>query len=394
MDNLSPTCFQCGAALDDTAVYCSHCGAPRSETAKNPLPTTHNTIDAPSINSLPELERYLETLALQANDSVEAALKAQLQVVRYVQTPRLTDSTFDLLLENIKHALRYAETPRESERIREQAAVMVNNYIFFMDAKLQYEKESYRREEKKLLEQKWDLLQEGCEMLAQSVAEVISMTRGATPAQRALLQEAIKKSLTKVLTPQDNQAEGWFRRILNWWKRERIVEAQQEAWEERQGEFLQTLHALTLKLNKQRAMLGTSDIIAGLIRRYANDMTRHYCGEAVDRCHSAIYYTRERTSQWTKNWLTGAGIVGGVWIVLYTIGLAISLLWRDETISFGMRVLTQLGYVAALTGVGLLAIYGYRLLRFVRLRRHLRQAEQRYRDHLEEYLTVAAAFDE
>lgn len=394
MDNPSPTCSHCGAALDDSAAYCPHCGTPRQTPAENQLPTTPDTTGAPQINTLPEMERYLETLALQANDSVEAALKAQLQVIRYVQTPRLTDSTFDLLLENIKRALRYAETPRESERIREQAAVMVNNYIFFMDAKLQYEKETYRREAKKLLEQKWDLLKEGCEMLAQSVAEVISMTRGATATQRLLLQGTIKKSLTKALTPQDNRAEGWFSRILNWWKRERMADAQQKAWEERQGEFLQTLHALTLKLNKHRSMLGASDIIAGLIRRYADDMTRHYCGGAVDGCHSAIYYTRERTSQWTKNWLTGAGIVGGVWIVLYTIGLAISLLWRDDTISFGTRVLTQLGYVAALTGAGLLAIYGYRLLRFVRLKRHLRQAEQRYRDHLAEYLAMAAAFDE
>lgn len=44
------------------------------------------------------MENFIERLSEKANESAEAALKAQLQVIRYVQTPQLYDSSFDLLL--------------------------------------------------------------------------------------------------------------------------------------------------------------------------------------------------------------------------------------------------------------------------------------------------------
>ena len=104
------------------------------------------------IRSLEEMTAYLAELAENANESLEAALKAQLEVIRYVQSPSLYDSSFDLFFKNVKNALKYAESQWAQDKIREQATIMIQNYVFFMNAKLQYEIEVDREEQRALLE--------------------------------------------------------------------------------------------------------------------------------------------------------------------------------------------------------------------------------------------------
>ena len=89
------------------------------------------------VNSLEEFESTLRGLQKGASESLACALNAQLQVIQYIQSPKLVDSSFDLLFANLRKSIR--ATPRtQREFVRERAHLMMHNYIFFLQAKLDY----------------------------------------------------------------------------------------------------------------------------------------------------------------------------------------------------------------------------------------------------------------
>jgi hypothetical protein len=90
------------------------------------------------IKTVDEMNNYLETLQYNASSSVSNALSAQLQVIRYVSSPDLTNSTFDLLFKNLDLSLKSAESEDERNKMRELSQLMIHNYIFFANAKLEY----------------------------------------------------------------------------------------------------------------------------------------------------------------------------------------------------------------------------------------------------------------
>ncbi|WP_027377334.1 hypothetical protein [Kaistella palustris] len=90
------------------------------------------------IKTVDEMNNYLESLQDNASSSVSNALSAQLQVIRYVSSPDLTNSTFDLLFKNLDLSLKSAESEDERTRMRELSQLMIHNYIFFANAKLEY----------------------------------------------------------------------------------------------------------------------------------------------------------------------------------------------------------------------------------------------------------------
>lgn len=90
------------------------------------------------IKTVDEMNNYLESLQNNASSSVSNALSAQLQVIRYVSSPDLTNSTFDLLFKNLDLSLKSAESEDERSKMRELSQLMIHNYIFFANAKLEY----------------------------------------------------------------------------------------------------------------------------------------------------------------------------------------------------------------------------------------------------------------
>lgn len=156
-------CPNCGTSISDDARFCPSCGC-KIQTA---VATKSKTPDLPKreIKTTGDMEAYLEELSEYANDSAEAALRAQIQVIRYVQSPKLYDSSFDLLFKNLKDAIKYADSPKMQDMIRERATVMIQNYVFFMEAKLQFEVKNNRAEAQGLME-------DAINMLAESTADV------------------------------------------------------------------------------------------------------------------------------------------------------------------------------------------------------------------------------
>ena len=93
-----------------------------------------NTIQ---ITTIEEFENALRTLKQGASASLISALNAQLQVIQYIQSPKLVDSSFDLLFSNLRKSVR-ATTKEQRGVVRERAQLMIHNYIFFLQAKLDY----------------------------------------------------------------------------------------------------------------------------------------------------------------------------------------------------------------------------------------------------------------
>ena len=124
-----------------------------------------NTIQ---IATIEEFENALRTLKQGASASLISALNAQLQVIQYIQSPKLVDSSFDLLFSNLRRAIR-ATSKEQRGIVRERAQLMIHNYIFFLQAKLDYMIEDHSAAGKEVLIQATEnivtaaqeLLQEG-----------------------------------------------------------------------------------------------------------------------------------------------------------------------------------------------------------------------------------------
>lgn len=98
----------------------------------------NNTLQNLEIKTVDQMSEYIESLQYNASSSVSSALAAQLQVIKYINSPDLTNSTFDLLFKNLDLSLKSAENEIEKIKMREVSQLMIHNYIFFANAKLEY----------------------------------------------------------------------------------------------------------------------------------------------------------------------------------------------------------------------------------------------------------------
>lgn len=308
-------CPHCGKALPKNASFCYACGLPLESEKLSAIhhdqtATLQSQSDLPpcrTINTIAEMEGYIEELSVRANDSVGAALKAQLQVIRYIQSPKLYDSSFDLFFQSIKKALRYAETPVMQDAIRERAAIMIQNYVFFMYAKLQFEIKVNRDHERQLIE-------DASKMLAQSIADVAqlatSMQSANKSVNRAVVSEVVIKNFFSSVDTDKN--ENLVTKFYRWWAQERITQ-------QKTGEFLETIDQLTMKLHKQRTVIGESDLVAGLIRRYAEDMANYFYGGEIESATSAI--TKEKRQAEVRGGCAWGGVfvISVIWFIIRII---------------------------------------------------------------------------
>ena len=122
------------------------------------------------INNIQEMTDFLEQLQESASNSIEEAVTAQLLVIKYIQAPTLVDTTFDTLLTCLSKALKYTQDDKEQERLREQFQLMIQNFIFFFDAKLRLKENQFDASTKELFEQAGEMLSKSIVSIANTVA--------------------------------------------------------------------------------------------------------------------------------------------------------------------------------------------------------------------------------
>lgn len=258
-----------------------------------------------NVSNTDEVIECLNNLAIQANQSVASALKAQVQVIKYISKPDLCGSTFDLFFKNLKNALAHCDDEENAYEIREKAGLMLNNFIFFTKAKIEWELLVNRKEGEKLFVH-------AANELAQSVCEVALLSGGATA--KAAIKAVAIKNLSSMLFNPDEQGDNWFKKAARW-----LFKSSRTAT--KQAEFAETLDRLADKLIKYSDIIGENDLIAGIYENYYDDLMEYHSDEW------SYHYTKA-DEKFEIAWqapLFIIGIGGGgsaiVWLVRWILSL-------------------------------------------------------------------------
>lgn len=202
------------------------------------------------ITTIEEFKNFLRELQSNASTSVEAALKAQLLMIQYVESSTLSDSAFDLLIENLRKALKYADSPTEKEILREKTQLIFHNYIFFLDAKLKYMADDRDKAARELLLQ-------ASEQIFDVAVSIVSL---ATAIKSGSISSKINsQSLAAQLTKTFDR--NFIQKICAYFsKTDNLIN--------KYFELYRTISLAFNKLERHRKVIGKSLIISELIYRW------------------------------------------------------------------------------------------------------------------------------
>lgn len=256
-----------------------------------------NEIDLTQVESAEEVTHYLSVLSQQANTSVAAALKAQIQVIKYINSPDLCGSAFDLFFKNLQRSIETSQDEEEIYEIRDKAALMLNNFIFFTKAKIEWEISVNRRNGEQLLEQ-------AAHGLAESILDVASLAVPGGGVARGALKAKALFNLKNVFFNPDYNGDNLFKKIWRW-----ATKSSREA--RKKAEFLNMLDRLIIKLVNNVEIIGSNNLIAGLVENYKGDLMDYHSNEWI------LYYY-EADDAFKKLWVVP------IWIL--SLGAFVNLL--------------------------------------------------------------------
>ena len=350
--------------------------------------TTTPTAQLTKAKNLQEVEVALQQIAETANESLAAALNAQIQVLKYVQSPKLYDSSFDLLFANVRKAIKMTDSSKEKEVIREKAVVMLNNYVFFMQAKIDYDTAVQREEYATLME-------DAIVTLGESVADIATAaaTAGAGVAAKASAKVAIKNAVVNSFAKQMGKGEdGIVAKFVRWCNKS-------SALQQRNEEFLETLFSLFCKLAKHKKLIGKSSIISGLIERHAGDIVNHYMNEEAEEIAESTKKNNENVIKGgVSGFLVWLGIAFLVWIcrAFSNAGTAVANWFRKAENEVAPTEYTNDIYWY-IFGFSLLIVVIAYIGYFVQRRNieKMKQAyEEKYTERYNKLIEIADAFEE
>lgn len=250
------------------------------------IETINPEFDLTSCKTPEDVNAVLSQMALEANKSVAYALKAQIQVVKYISSPELYGSAFDLFFKNLNNAIKTADEDEESD-IKEQACLMLNNLIFFMYTKIKWEVDVNRSEGEKLL-------LEASRNLSESIVTLATMYYGGA-ASIAVKTEAVQ-NLGKIFFAPDKSGDSWFEKAGRWlFKSSRT--------KEKNKEFYDSLDLLAQKLETNYNIIGKNNLIAGIYENYYNGLIEHHSEDWEPYRNKAAEYKE-------KSWKIPCYIVG------------------------------------------------------------------------------------
>ena len=168
------------------------------------------------ISTIDEMTCFIDELKLDAPRPIEEALKAQMQIIKFVQTPTLSDTILTTMVDNLDESLNYCTNVTQRSRIRKQFSSMIQNFIFFLDARVQYCCQENKEKSKQLFVMAGEKFSENVRdlilltiqnfgMVAKVSADVVDVV-GTTLVEvgTAMGTEAINSSKTGVTTTTDS----------------------------------------------------------------------------------------------------------------------------------------------------------------------------------------------
>lgn len=250
------------------------------------------------ISSLSEMSSYLEKLQRESSGAVAEAVNAQLAVVRFVQSPTLNDTLLDTLLMGLETAISYSQTEEDKAIYRRHFALMIQNYVFFLDAKIQYEVEQHQEEAYRLLDHAGEMLSKSVVKLAELYA-----TKGTSA-----LKVGMANLVVKNVFAQENEKEkkSFFKKFFDWYNKKVRISKKKDV-------FYDTLERIYFKFDEYSELIGPSILIKGLLERYIVEMAnKKYDSEIF----SYYYFSAKKYVDNAKNVFWRLVALGGFSFVI------------------------------------------------------------------------------
>lgn len=211
---------------------------------KYPQTSSSGTIE---LHSLQEATNYLENLSAKASYNMSPVIKGQLEVLKFIESPSLHHTTFDSLILYLKKSLDSTNDPRQKEQIQESFSMMIQNYVFFLNARMQLALNQNKQEFK-------DLCIQAGEQLSSSIVSVSTL--------------AVAKTGTKVFVGNffaSESGQSIFSTLINYFFNRQEAKKKKE-------EFYQVLQGLITKLDRYANLIGPSLMIREMIYNYKADL--------------------------------------------------------------------------------------------------------------------------
>ncbi len=215
------------------------------------------------ISCIEDMCNYLTCAKVPDSKKVlREALNTQIKVMQAVSSPELSNRPFDLIFEYLNLAVQNAESVEEKTSYQKHVTYLINTVVFFMEARLYWEKKKFTQEGKKILEQGVDVLVDAFK----TVVEVAAILDEGEEINIAKLKKDVLDSLIS--------STGMFlKRCINWFfKKERVAQYQTE--------FYTLMVNLFKKLDKYKKLFGKQLLLEQLILNYSEKIA-YYAGDTT-----------------------------------------------------------------------------------------------------------------
>jgi hypothetical protein len=295
-------CQNCGCEVNENINFCPKCGNKINIDDINEVVVEKQektiSVTTKEVSTIPQLKDQL--IAMRDAENSDAmltyAVEAQLQVLDVLNSPAMTSSCFDLMIESLHKALQITPDEQQKKELQNRAAIMAQNMIFFMEAKLRYE-------ENKHSEQGKALLKKGCSLLAESASGIL--TGG--------IKSGVKVMSGKLFNDLV-QEDGFFSMLFDFVTKE-------ERMKKNNKEFDDFIVGFFGKLDRYRNIFGKSILLAELVHRYKGRLIeRQKIYEPEQPC-GMIY----RINMWFKSFL-----LIGIFVGFSIIPVKFELITQDQ----------------------------------------------------------------
>lgn len=320
-----------------------------------------------NVASIKDIEHNLTVLHGQANQSVGHALSAQLCVINVVKSPSLYSSAIDLFFEHMKNGLSLCKNEDEIKACRQRYCLMLNNMLFFTRAKIEFEVKANRELGRTLMLQAID-------QLSDSIVDVVAQCAVGTIMNKKVVSGILFNNFLK------DKNDNILKKAWRWF-------TENNRLTEELIEFHNNANRLINKIWKHRRLIGKSDIIAGLIDNYADEMVDFIMdGEISD-------YENKRNSAFDgmTDWIVFP-LIGAVVLQIVVLVVRWIISWFSDYPENWAT--TQWIWCGIIVGGYLTCFFGWRSLKYIYAHIMMRRKQKEKKELYNHYQELSEFFSE
>lgn len=211
-----------------------------------------------TINTLDGMSSFLQDMqGNQCTPSAMQALQSQIQVLNFVKSPALTGMAVDTMVMCLYKAIQSAINDTEKDAVRESFALMIQSFMFFNEAQLQYEINSNKEEGMQLLTQAGDVL-------SKSVVSVAALV-----ASGGVAAASVGNVVVKNVFARQNGQQSFFGKLISFIGDKKRVE-------EKKKQHFDSLKNTFTTFDRYAEIIGPSIVIHGMLERYARKLVEKF----------------------------------------------------------------------------------------------------------------------